>query len=182
LRRNRHQTVTRVFQIFGISLVLLDVLLYFFVYRQTQSLLSSELEQFESLRLRIFDGEARIGRLTKYKDGLPETGKNLAAVIGDHTLHRRQAYSQAFKLLRQVAEKSGAQLGKVEFKRNDRAAGPVLPLGAAINVEGSFPALLKFAHGLETANDLLVIRSFNMVEGEDTPQQMHLVVDMYFTP
>jgi hypothetical protein len=182
LRRNRHQIVTRVFQIVGISLVLLDVLLYFFVYRQTQSQLSSELEQFASLRQSIFDGEARIGRLTKYKEGLPETGKKLAAVIEDHTLHRRQAYSQAFKLLRQVAEQSGAELGKVDFKRNDKATGPVLPLGAAINVEGSFPALLKFAHGLETANDLLVIRSFSMMEGEDTPQQLHLLVDLYFTP
>ena len=70
----------------------------------------------------------------------------------------------------------------MDFRRNDKTAGPVLPLGAAINVEGSFPALLKFAHGLETANDLLVIRSFSMMEGEDTPQQMRLVVDMYFTP
>ena len=68
------------------------------------------------------------------------------------------------------------------FKRNDKATGPVLPLGAAINVEGSFPALLKFAHGLETAKDLLVIRSFSMMEGEDTPQQLHLLVDIYFTP
>jgi hypothetical protein len=182
LRRNRHQIVTRVFQILGVSLVLLDILLYFFVYRQTQLQLSSELEQFESLRQRIFDGEARIELLTKYREGFPETGKRLAAVIEDHTLHRRQAYSQAFKLLRQVAEKSGAQLGKVDFKRNDKATGPVLPLGAAINVEGTFPALLKFAHGLETANDLLVIRSFSMTEGEDTPQQMRLAVDIYFTP
>jgi hypothetical protein len=182
LRRNRHQIVTRVFQIAGISLVLLDVLLYFVVYRQTQSQLSSELEQFASLRQRIFDGEARIERLTKYRAGLPDTDRNLAALIEDHTLHRRTAYSQAFKLLRLVAQHSGAELGKVEFKRNDKVGGPLLPLGAAINAEGSFPQLLKFAHGLETASDLLVIRSFSMTEGEDTPQQLRLVVDMYFTP
>ena len=182
MRSNRHQIVTRVFQITGISLVLLDVVLYFAVYRQTQSQLASELEQFASLRQRIFDGEARIERLTKYKAGLPETGKKLAALIEDHTLHRRQAYSQAFKLLRLVAEESGAQLGKVDFKRNDKVAGPLLPLGAVINVEGSFPQLLKFAHGLETAEDLAVIRSFSMMQGEDTPLQLRLLVDLYFTP
>ena len=182
MRRNRHQIVTRVFQILGISLVLVDVLLYFFVYRQTQLQLSSELEQFASLRQRILDGEVRIERLTKYKAALPQTGKQLSALIEDHTLHRRTAYSQAFKLLQQVAAQSGAQLGKVDFKRNDKATGPVLPLGAAINVQGTFPALLKFAHGLETANNLLVIRSFSLTEGEDTPQQLRLLVDMYFTP
>lgn len=182
MRRNRHQVVTRVFQIAGISLVLLDVVLYFAVYRETQSQLSSELDQFVSLRQRIFDGEARIERLTRYKAGLPDTGQKLASLIEDHTLHRRTAYSQAFKLLRQVAEQSGAQLGKVEFKRNDKAGGPVLPLGVAIDAEGTFPQLLKFAHGLETASELLVIRTFSMTEGEDTPQQLRLIVDMYFTP
>ena len=182
MRRNRHQIVTRVFQIAGISLVLLDVLLYFVLYRQTQSQLTSELDQFDSIRQHIFDEEARIERLTKYKAGLPETGKKLAALIEDHTLHRRTAYSQAFKLLRLVAEQSGAQLGKIDFKRDDKASGPLLPLGAVINVEGTFPALLKFAHGLETANELLLLRSFNWAEGEDTPLQLRLVVDMYFTP
>ena len=182
MRRNRQQIVTRVFQIAGISLVLVDVLLFFVVYRQTQAQLSSELDQFASLRQRIFDGEARIERLRKYKAALPDTGKNLTALIEDHTLHRRTAYSQAFKLLRLVAQQSGVELGKVEFKRNDKAGGPLLPLGAAINAEGSFPQLLKFAHGLETADDLLVIRSFSMTEGEDTPQQLRLLVDMYFTP
>ena len=182
MRRNRRQIVTRVFQVAGISLVLLDVALYFVVYRQTQSQLSSEMDQFASLRRRIFDGEERIERLTKYKSSLPDTGKNLTALIEDHTLHRRTAYSQAFKLLRLVAQESGAELGKVEFKRNDKIGGPLLPLGAAINAEGTFPQLLKFAHGLETANDLLVIRSFRITEGEDTPLQLRLVVDMYFTP
>ena len=162
--------------------MLLDVLLYFAVYRQIQSQLSSELEQFAALRQRIFDAEGRIERLTKYKASLPEAGKKLAALIEDHALHRRTAYSQAFKLLRQVAEQSGVQLGKVEFRRNDKAAGPVLPLGAAINAEGSFPQLLRFAHGLETASDLLVIRSFSMAEGVDTPQQLRLLVDIYFIP
>ena len=182
MRRNRRQIVTRIFQIAGISLVLLDILLYFLVYRQTQSQLTSEFEQFASLRQRIFDGEARIELLTKYKASLPGTGKNLTALVEDHTLHRRTAYSQAFKLLRLVAQESGAELGKVEFKRNDKIGGPLLPLGAAINAEGTFPQLLKFAHGLETANDLLVIRSFRITEGEDTPLQLRLVVDMYFTP
>jgi hypothetical protein len=182
LRRSRHQTVTRVFQIAGVSLLLLDVLLYYVAYLPIQSRLSSELQQFASLRQHILEGETRIERLRKYKEGLPETGKMLASLEEDHTLHRRQAYSQAFKLLRLVAEQSGAQLGKVDFKRNDKASGPLLPLGALINVEGSFPALLKFAHGLETASDLLVIRSFSMAEGEDTPLQLRLAVDLYFTP
>ena len=182
MRRSRHQTVTRAFQIAGVSLVLLDVLLYFFVYRYTQEQLSSEQHQFASLRQRILEGETRIERLTKYREALPETGKQLASLERDHTPPRRQAYSMASELVRRIAEQSEAQLVKVAFKRDEKVSGPLQRLGIAIDVEGPFPALLKFAHGLETASDLLVLGSFTLAEGQNSLLELRLAVDLYLTP
>jgi len=182
LRRSRRQTVTRVFQIAGVSLVLLDVLLYFLVYRYTQTQLSSEHQQFASLRRRILDGEDRIARLKQYWEALPETGKMLATLEREHTPPRRQAYSLASELVRRIADQSGAHLVKVGFKLDEKVTGPLQRLGIVIDVEGSFPALLKFAHGLETASDLLLIESFNLVEGENSPLQLRLAADLYLTP
>lgn len=51
-----------------------------------------------------------------------------------------------------------------------------------INVEGTFPTLLKFAHGLETASDLILLRSFNMAESDEGTLQLKLIADMYLTP
>ena len=182
MRRNLRQTATRVFQVTGVSLVLLDVLLYFFVYQHTQSQLSSELQQFASLRQSIFDGEARIERLNTYREALPETGKKLASLVEDHAPPRRQAYSQASDLVRRIAEKSGSQLVKVGFKMDEKVSGPLQRLGIMIDVEGSFPALLKFAHGLETSSDLLLIRSFSLAQGKDNPLELRLAADLYLTP
>jgi Tfp pilus assembly protein PilO len=182
LRKNLRQTITRIFQITGVSLVVLDVLLFFFVYQRTQSQLSSDLQQFASLRRSIFDGEARIERLKTYREALPETGKKLASLVEGHAPPRRQAYSQASELVRRIAEKSGAQLVKVGFKMDEKVSGPLQRLGIVIDVEGSFPALLKFAHGLETSSDLLLIRSFSLAEGKDNPLELRLVADLYLTP
>jgi Tfp pilus assembly protein PilO len=182
LPRSRHQTVTRAFQIAGASLVLLDVLLYFGAYHSAQALLFSEQQQFASLRRRIFEGETRIERLTQFREALPETSKKLASLEQEHTPPRRQAGSRAAKLVRLVTQQSGAQLANVAFKFDTKASGPLQRLGMVVNVQGPFPALLKFAHGLETASDLLVIRSFNIAESDEGVLQLRLKADLYLTP
>ena len=121
-------------------------------------------------------------RLQQYWEALPETGKKLAALEREHTPPRRQAYSLTSELVRRIADQSGAQLIKVGFKLDDKVSGPLQRLGIVIDVDGPFPALLKFAHGLETASDLLVIQSFNLVEGENSPLQLRLAADLYLTP
>ena len=180
--RGHRQTVIRAFQIAGISLVLLDVLLYFGMYRSTQALVSSEQQQFAALRRRIHDGEVRIERLKKFREALPEAGKRLAALKRDHTPARRQGFSQAAKLVRGATEHSGMQLTSVTYKLDNNASGPVQRLGLVIVVEGPFPALLKFAHALETASDLIVIQSFNIAPGETQALVFHLAADLYLTP
>ena len=182
MRRNRRQKVIRAFQISGISLLLLDVVLYFGMFRPTQALVSSQQQQFAALRRRIFDEEVRIERLKKSRATLPETGKRLASLEHDHTPPRRQAFSQAKGLVRRVVEQSGTQLASVAYKLDSNVSGPLQRLGLVINVEGSFPAMMKFAHGLETASELVLIRNFNLVLGDNGMLGLRLLADLYLTP
>jgi Tfp pilus assembly protein PilO len=152
------------------------------MYRSTQTLVSSEQQQFATLRRHIFDGETRIDRLKKFRATLPEAGKRLASLERDHTPPRRQAFSQAARLVRRVTEQSGTQLASVAYKLDNNISGPLQRLGLVIKVAGSFPALLKFAHGLETASDLIVIRGFNIVEGDNRALELRLAADLYLTP
>jgi Tfp pilus assembly protein PilO len=163
-------------------LVLLDVLLYFGMFRSTQALVSSEQQQFEGLRRRIYDAEVRIERLKKFREALPEAGQKLAALERDHAPPRRQGFSQAAKLVRRVTEQSGTQLTSVAYKLDTNASGPLQRLGLVIVVAGPFPALLKFAHALETASDFIVIRGFNIAAGENHDLNLRLTADLYLTP
>jgi hypothetical protein len=74
------------------------------------------------------------------------------------------------------------QLTSVTYKLDNNASGPVQRLGLVIVVEGPFPALLKFAHALETASDLIVIQSFNIAPDETQALVFHLAADLYLTP
>jgi Tfp pilus assembly protein PilO len=163
-------------------LVLLDVLLYFGMFRPTQALVFSEQQQFAALRRRIYDGEVRIERLKKFREALPEADKRLAALKRDHAPPRRQGYSQAARLVRRATEQSGTQLTSVAYKLDSEASGPLQRLGLVIIVSGPFPALLKFVHALETASDLIVIRSFNIAAGDTPALELRLAADLYLTP
>ena len=180
--KSHRQTVTRVFQIAGASLVLLDVLLYFGIYRPIQALVSSAQMQFDALRGRIYDGEVRIERLKEFREALPEADKRLAALEQDHAPPRRQGFSQAHNLVRRASEQSGTQLGSLAFKLDNNTSGPLQRLGVVINVAGPFPALLKFVHALETANDLIVVQSFKIAVGDTQPLGLRLAADLYLAP
>jgi len=182
LARSRHQTVTRIFQVAGVSLVLLDVLLYYLMYRSAQALAFTEQQQFASLRRRNLEAEIRIERLKKFLAALPEAGEGLAAFEQEHTPPRRQGYSKAYDLVRSMAQQSGTQLESVAFKLDSKSPGPLQSLGAVINVGGSFAGLLRFAHGLETAGNLILIRNFSIVIGDNQTLEMRLAIDLYLTP
>ncbi len=163
-------------------MVLLDLLLFFGLFRPIQALVFSEQQQFAALRRRIYDDEVRIERLKKFREALPEAGKKLAALEQDYAPPRRQGFSQAAKLVRRGTEQSGTQLISVAYKLDNDPSGPLQRLGLVINVAGPFPALLKFVHALETASDLIVIRSFKIATGDTQELDLRLAADLYLTP
>jgi hypothetical protein len=182
LRRTHRQTVIRIFEIAGASLVILDALLYFVVYRPIQTMVSSQQQQFAASRRRIFEGEVRIEQLKTFLDTLPDADKKLVSFEKEHSPPRRQGYSQAAKLVHEMTEASGTELMSVAYKQDSSASGPLLRLGLTINVEGPFPALLKFAHGLETTSEFVVIRGFNIAPAEAGALALKLGADFYLTP
>jgi len=182
LPKNRRQPVIRAFEIAGASLLLLDLVLYFAMFRPTQAMVSSEQKQYAALRRHILEEEARIEHLNKFRASLPEAGERLALLEQDRTPPRRQAFSQAKALVQHAAGQSGAQLVSVAYKLDNNTSGPLQGLGLAINVEGPFPALMKFAHGLETASDLLLLQSFTLQVGDGGMLELRLIEDLYLTP
>jgi Tfp pilus assembly protein PilO len=152
------------------------------MFRSTQALVSSEEQQFSALRRRIYEEEVRIERLKKFREALPEVDKRLAALKHDYAPPRRQGYSQAHKLVEAATEQSGTQLTSVAYKLDNNVSAPLQRLGLVIVVSGSFPALLKFTHALETASDLIVLRSFSIASGETEALELRLGADLYLTP
>ena len=174
--------MTRALEIAGASLVLLDVLLYFGLFRPVHAKVYAEQQEFTTLRRRIVDGEIRIEQLKEFLGELPEAETRLASFERDHTPPRRQGYSEAAKLVRSATEASGTQFLGIAYKKDTSISGPLMRLGMVINVQGSFPGLVKFAHALETANEFIVIRSFAIGPGDRGAQALRVAADLYLLP
>jgi Tfp pilus assembly protein PilO len=182
LQRTLRQTVTRALEIAGASLILLDVLLYFAMFRPVHAKVSLEQQRFATLRRSIFDGEIRIEQLKEFLAELPGAGERLSSFEQDHVPPRRQGFSEAAKLLRNATGQSATQLTYVGYKLDNAASGPLQRLGLVVNVAGAFPALLKFSHALETANVFVVLRSFTIAPGERGAMAMRVTADLYLKP
>jgi hypothetical protein len=176
------QTVIRAIEIAGAFLVLLDVVLYFGMFRTVQRMAVTQKQQLVSLRGRIVEERLRIEHLQEFRGALPDAAKELAALERNRIPSRRQAFSQAAGLLRHLTEISGTQLANVSYKLDKDGSGPLLRLAVGAGVAGPLPALLKFAHELETASDLIVIQSFSIASADKGALMMRLNADLYLMP
>jgi Tfp pilus assembly protein PilO len=182
VRKSRRQIVLRIVEAAGLGLVILDVVLYFAVYRPLGNMVASEQQRYSDVRQMVREQQIRVDRLEKYQAALPEADKRLEDFTSNHTPPRRRGFSTAAHLIRQVADASGVQPASVAYRLETTHHDPLERLGLEINVTGPYTGLLKFAHALETADDLILIREFSFAPGENGALSLRLVVDLYMTP
>jgi len=182
VRKSRRQIVIRMIEVAGLGLVALDVAAYLAVYRPLGSKIAVEQQHYSVEREKVREQQARIGRLEKFQAALPQTAEQLENFREHRTSPRRRGYSTAEHLLRKVADAAGVQPPSVTFRLYPAHDDPLERLGLEINTGGSYPGLLKFAHGLETANDFILIREFNLAAGENGMLSLRLGADFYLTP
>ena len=120
-------------------------------------------------------------QLEKFREALPGADKRIAE-FEDYTPSRRRGFSRAAHLIRQVSEDSGVQLNSVAYRLDTTHKEPLERLGLDISVNGSFSNLLKFAHGMETAKDFIVIQQFSFEPGDENSLALRLGADLYLTP
>ena len=182
MRQSRRQVVIHILERLGLALILLDVALYFAAFRPVENLRAGEQGRSEATRRRIREEEERVERLEKFQEALPSAGERIDVFKRDHVPSRRRGFSQAAHLIRQVTDEAGVQLASVGYRLDLAHGDPLERLGLDINVGGSFPGLFKFAHGLETASDFVLIREFNLEPKEGSTLGLHLKADLYLTP
>lgn len=182
MRKSRRQVLIHAIERVGLALILLDVVLYFAMLRPVQNWVASEEQRFAETRRRVREEKARVERLEKFQASLPGAGDRIQAFKRDHLPPRRHGFSEAARLLRKVSEQAGVQLGPVTYRRDSEQNQPLVRLGFETDVDGSFAALMKFAHALETASDFILIREFSFTPGEGDTLSLRLVADLYLTP
>jgi len=182
VRKSRRQLLVRIVERVALALILLDVLLYFAMFRPVGNLVASAQQRYSATRRRIHEGQVRVERLEKFQQALPSAEEGIEAFKHDHVPPRRRGFSRAARLVRRVSEQSGIQFTNLAYRLDTGKGEPLERLGIEIDVEGSFAGLLKFAHALETASDFIVVREFSFEPGDGEALALRLAADLYLTP
>jgi len=171
------------FESAGIGLVLLDLLVFFALYRPLGSKVDAVERSHDALRQTVRSQQVRVDLLTKYEAALPQAGKGLEDFATNRTPARRQAYSTAAHLIHKVAEASGVTVSSVGYHLDIGHTDPLERLQLDMNLQGPYASLLKFTHAMETANDFILVREFDFTPGgENQTLGLRLDADLYLTP
>ena len=166
----------------ALVLVALDVITFFAISRPLARLETTAWNRLAEVRRRALETQMRVSQLEGFRAKLPTAREQLAAFEHDHVPSRRQGFSRAARLIRKLSEQAGLALPGVAYRLEAGGKEPLERLGVELDLEGSFPNLLKFTHALETASDMIVLRDFTFGSGESGQVGLRLTADMYLTP
>ena len=182
MRISRRQIVHRIIEVIGAGLVVLDLLVFFGVFRPLGNKLSEEARRHTELRQTIRTQQVRLDLLKKYEAALPQVGKGLEDFTTNRAPSRREAYSTAAHLIDKVADAAGVKVTTRAYRLYTEHKDPLEQLAIDMSVQGSYASLLKFSHALETANEFILIRDFSITPGESGAISLRLGADLYLTP
>jgi len=182
MSRGRRKTIVRVLEGTALGLVLLDLALYFALVRPLRTMRTEEEASYAAARDRVRDLKARATRLEKYQAAVPDAEGELNDFLKEHLPSRRQGFSRAVRMVRELTEKSSLHLASVSYKLDSSKDDPFDRLTVQVDVEGPFSNLLAFSHELETSSDLIVLRDFSFEPTEGRVVALRLGADLYLKP
>lgn len=182
MHRRRRKIIIRIIEWAALGLLFLDGALYLALLRPVRRLAAGEQQAQDAAERRVLEMRSRVERLKKFQAALPGAAVDVKSFLSDHIPGRRRGYSRADRLIRQLSEQSGLQTARVTYRLSSPAGDPLERLGIEVTVEGPFPGLLKFAHGLETGDDFILVRDFAFQPSEGGNLALRLGADLYLEP
>jgi len=175
------RTLIPLFEVAAVVLVLLDIALGFGA-AWARRRANASLDSLASTQSRIARTQARVERLEMSQTMLPEADYRLKAFYSTHVSGRREAFSRASRVVRVLADQSGARLSSISFKLDSKPTGPLERLAVEVGVVAPFSSLLSFTHSLETADDFFLVRNMTITQTQSGGLGMRLTTDLYVTP
>jgi Tfp pilus assembly protein PilO len=182
MRRDRRKKIIRFFEVAALAVVALDLAVYFLAVRPLQGKATRAEDSYHQASMRLQLEKAQVARLEKFQKALPAADDKLQDYLKDHVPSRQRVFSDAARMVRVLTQKSGVQLDNVSYKLNSEKDEPFDQLGLDVTVEGPFANLLKFAHSLETSNDLILVRNFSFSAGQGSTVNLRVGGVLYLTP
>jgi Tfp pilus assembly protein PilO len=182
MKRERRTKLIRIFEAVALAAVVVDLAVYLLVVRPLGARASQTESAYRQASLQLQQRKVRVEQLEQFRDELPAANDKLNEYLKDHVPTRRRVFSDAERMVRLLTQKAGVKLDNISYKLNSKKGEPFQQLGLDVTVEGPFPNLLKFAHSMETADDLVLVRNFSFSAGQGNAVNLRVGGVLYLTP
>lgn len=182
MKRFRRKKIIRILEAAALGAIVLDLVVYFLAVRPVRKGVVREQNAYRMAALQLQQRQIRVARFEKFQKALPSADDQLKSFLHKHVPSRRMVFSDAARLVRVLTQQNGVKLDNVSYKLSSEKGEPFDQLGLDVAVEGSFPNLLKFAHAMETSDDLILVRSFSFAAGQGGIVNLRVGGILYITP
>ncbi|HET7101027.1 MAG TPA: type 4a pilus biogenesis protein PilO [Terriglobia bacterium] len=182
MRRDRRKKIIRFFEVAALAVVAVDLAVYFLAVRPQGGKVARAEDSYHQASMRLALQKAQVARLEKFQEALPVADDKLKNFLQDHVPSRQRVYSDALHMMNALTRKSGVQLDSLNYKLSSEKDEPFEQLGLDVTVEGPFANLLKFAHSLETSDNLILVRNFSFAAGQGSTVNLRIGGVLYLTP
>lgn len=182
MKKNRRKIIVRFLERAALGLIVADVAIFFAVLRPLRSHIASEENSYHYSLRQILQRQKRLDRLQKLQASFPTADQQLQRFLSNHVPPRRHAFSDAARMIRELTNQSGVQLDSVSYKLISEKKEPLERLRIDVTVEGPYVNLMKFAHTLESAPQLVLLRDFTFATAEGGNVSLRLGADLFLTP
>lgn len=181
MKKERRRKVTRIIEAAAVAFVVLDLAVYFLGVRPLHAKISRGENTYHQASLRLEQQRVLVDRMEKFQESLPGADHKLTDYLKQHLPTRRHVFSDAARLVTRLTRQSGVQLDSLNYKLSSKKDEPFDRLGLDVTVEGQFPNLLRFAHSLETADDIILVRNFSFATGQKGTVNLRVGGVLYLT-
>ena len=182
MKREHRKKIVRIFEAAALAVVVLDLAVYFLAIRPLGAKVAKAEQSYHQASLRLQLQKAQVARLEKFQAALPVANDKLKDYLKTHVPARDHVFSDAMHLVQALTQKTGVQLDNLSYKLSSEKGEPLDQLGLDVTVEGPFSNLLRFAHSLETSDDLILVRNFSFSAGQGNTVNLRVGGVLYLTP
>jgi Tfp pilus assembly protein PilO len=179
MSKNKRKALIRSAERIALAILVVDVLAYGALVLGLGNRIQAAQETREALLRQVREEQTRVARLRRYQASLPDAKEHLERFEQKRIPSRRQGFSRAARLVREVGQRSGVDVAGVSYKLDSDRTKPLERLGITVTAEGLYPSLVQFAHSFETANDFIVVRDFNFQQGDSGTLALRMSADLY---
>jgi Tfp pilus assembly protein PilO len=150
------------------AIAILNVLFFLILHRPARNEYFESQDSIARMQQEIQARRHTVERLEKLNAQLETSEQDRHKMYTSHFLRRDIGYSQILPELENIAQRMGVRKSRVEYSQATMSQYGLYSVKIQIPVDGSYPNIVRFIQGLESADTFFIIEGISLRAADNT--------------